>query len=78
MEDDVKDAILVGKTEDNVLRLILEAVVTSITEDRPLFQSPMKDPAIYRKIKMWTRNGLAEKELFESSLVPENKDKGAS
>lgn len=56
----MSDAIYAGKTSDMVLNQLLEVIVTSIREDQPIFSNPLHEPILYRRLKRWVEEGLAE------------------
>jgi hypothetical protein len=60
LEDIVKDAIVGGATEDHYLGYLLNMVVASIADGRPLFSSPLDEPAFYRRFRRWVIGGLDE------------------
>ena len=61
MEDIVKDAIITGDTDDRVLDLLIDIVVSSIQDGRPLFPNVMTEPSFYRRyFRRWVAEALAE------------------
>ena len=57
----VNDAIITGHTNDEVLDLLLDITVVSITEGRPLFPNPLEEPVFYRRyFKEWVLEGLED------------------
>jgi hypothetical protein len=72
IEDQVKDAILEESCEDPVLGLTLSLIINSIQTERPLYQSPLEEPAFYQTyLRRWVEEGLEElrtiKRLTEKS-----------
>ena len=61
MEDEVKDAILTGISEDIVLLGLIEITLESINSGRPLYNNPLTEPFLYRKhLRRWVEEGLSE------------------
>ena len=60
LEDTVKDAMVEGATADHYLGLLLENVLVSIVENRPLFTNPLDEPAFYRTFRRWVAEGIGE------------------
>ena len=60
LEDIVKDAMVEGSTTDHYLGLLLENVLVSIAENRPLYASPLDEPAFYRTFRRWVAEGIGE------------------
>ena len=61
MEDEVKDAILTGISEDVVLLGLIEITLESINSGRPIYTNPLTEPSFYRKhFRRWVEDGLDE------------------
>ena len=61
LEDEVKDAIVTGITEDRVLDQILLIVINAIQTGRQLYSNPLEEPAFYQKyLRRWVDEGLEE------------------
>lgn len=66
MEDLVKDAVFLGKSNDPILANIINLAVASINESRPIVEPLLKRPVFFEKyILKWTREGLDEVEKSE-------------
>ncbi|MGD0002888.1 MAG: hypothetical protein ABSE06_01520 [Anaerolineaceae bacterium] len=63
MEDDVKDAILTGATEDRVLDKLIVITMRVVVEGRHIAQNPLEEPAFFeRYFKKWVADGVKELE----------------
>ena len=70
MEDVVKDDILSGEVTDLVLSNLIEIVTYSKVTGRPLFASPLDEPAFYRRyFQRWIAEGLEEKRKVDLAHV---------
>jgi hypothetical protein len=68
MEDAVKNAILIGTSDDLVLLSLLEVTIASEKSGLPIFANPMSEPAFYRKyFRRWVKEGLWEADQAEDS-----------
>ncbi len=77
MEDAVKDDILSGEVNDLVLSNLIEIVTYSKVTGRPLFASPLDEPAFYRRyFARWVEEGLEEKRKVEQAKVDPVKTPG--
>jgi hypothetical protein len=71
MEDDVKDAILTGATEDAVLDKLILLSMRVVVEGRQIAQNPLEEPAFFaRHFKGWVAEGIKE---LEASRVEKKK-----
>jgi hypothetical protein len=54
--------MLEGTTDDVYLGRLIDLVVDSIVDNRPLFPDLFKEPIFYRKhFKRWVKDGIAER-----------------
>ena len=61
MEDDVKDAILTGATEDRVLDKLILLTMKMVVEGSHIAQNPLEEPAFFeRQFKRWVADGVKE------------------
>ena len=61
LEDQVKDAVLIGQSSDSVLDHILMIVVNSIQTGRDLYNNPLEEPAFYQLyLRRWVEEGIEE------------------
>lgn len=68
----MKDTIVTQRTSDPVLLTLLEIVVTSVAEERPLFNNPLEEPPFYRRyFRRWVKEGLEEAAKIAQLQDPE-------
>ena len=61
MEDEVKDAVLTGATEDRVLDKLILFTMGIVVEGRHIAQNPLEEPAFFeRQFKRWVADGVKE------------------
>lgn len=66
----MKDDILSGEVNDLVLSNLIEIVTYSKFTGRPLFASPLEEPAFYRRyFQRWIEEGLEEKRKVDSTSI---------
>ncbi len=66
LEEEVKDAILTGGTQDRVLDYLIGLTITSLAENRPLFANPIEEPVFYQEyFRRWVKEGVDEVQSIE-------------
>lgn len=67
MEEEVKDVILVGKSNDFTLVALLSIAKTSIQSGRPISNNILAEPVFFeRYFKKWVQEGFDELELTDT------------
>ncbi len=51
MADQVSETMLVGKSADPVLAILLDVTIASIKDERPLFPDLLHEPVLYRQFR---------------------------
>jgi len=61
LEEYIKDAIITRSGDDRMLAIVLDIVLSSIADGRPLYPNIFDEPIFYRRyIKPWIEEGLRE------------------
>jgi len=61
MAEAINDAIISGNTDDPILDTLLELVVFSVANNRPLFLDPIEEPIFYRRyFYVWVQEALED------------------
>jgi hypothetical protein len=62
LEDEVKDAVITGQSEDLYLLRMIELVLATITTGRELYANPFDEPTFYRRHFLpWVKEGMEER-----------------
>ncbi len=51
VEEIISDAAMLERTDDTVLKNLIELAVVSLDEERPVFPSPLDEPVLWRKFR---------------------------
>jgi len=68
LEEAVSDAILTKSSPDAVLRILLDVIFASIRTNRHVFDNPLTEPVLYRRMVDWVKNAIEEASKIERLL----------
>ena len=59
---------MIEKTDDMVLKVLIELAVVSLDEERPVFPNPLDEPVLWRKFKRAVKLARDEARAAKSEI----------